>query len=209
MYVHKLAELVGTSKANLQRWNRQNAKLDLNALAYKPGVVRAVCRHYEQHGRAATQEAFPDVKVRSIVERFRIFKPRQVRWTSEQIADAAKMAGLVSLKAQAKYFNRPFANEGSVKSLWAKRLGSKAASVNGMAQWQARFLVTERAPYLQARARALRVCLWVDMEKHLRVDVPEFIASAIKTMADFQRWLWQSQNPRPLILRMIREREIA
>lgn len=206
-----IAAALGTSLTNLKRAFRGTRLAFYNYCTVNPGLVKAVNKFYETHSQEETARHFglKPKQVDHIVNRYNQHAPKQVRWTNEQIAEAVKMAGIVSLKAQAKYFSRPNANVGSIKSLWAKRLSSRAASVNGMAHWQAKHLVTVKARYLQAKARAHRVILWVDMEKCLKPEAPMFIKEAVHALADFQRWLWRSENPKPLILKMIREREHA
>lgn len=207
----EIAEALGTSLANLKRAFRGTRLAFYNYCTVNPGLVRQVNKYYETHTLDETAKAFElkPKQVDHIVNRYKQHAPKQLRWTDQQIIEATRMAGLVSLKNQAKYFNRPRANVGSIKSLWAKRFESRAAAVNGMAHWQAKHLVIVKARYLQARPRAHRVILWVDMEKCLKSEVPKFIEDAIRIMADFQRWLWKSNNPKPLILKMIKERELA
>lgn len=212
----ELAAHIQCSRTNLIRWASRSG-VSLDAHSYKPHVVNAVCSFYEQHGKVKTQERFSDVSVRSIVERnYGRFKPRQIRWTDEQAIEAVKMAGLVSPFAQARYFNRPNANEGAIKSIWVKKFKSAPCSINGMNHWIAKELVTSNARYLQPIGRGRngkptkfrRVILWVDMENCLKREVPGFIKESIEALANFQRWLWKSKNPKPLILKMIKDREL-
>lgn len=214
----ELAIKIKSSRSNLIRWASRHA-ISLDSLSYKPEVVRAVCGFYEMHGRRATERAFPKVSVRSIIEHkgLGMFKPRQTRWDDKSLLEAARMAGLVSPEAQAKYFNRPGAHRGSIKSLWTKRFGFGACKINGMAHWHAKHLVTVKARYLRPYGEGRdgkpvqfrRLILWVNMEKCLKPDVPEFIRDAVKTMAQFQRWLHATPDPATKIKRMIREREAA
>jgi hypothetical protein len=216
MYIKQLAKAVGSSDSTLDRWAKQNG-VNINAHKYRPATIRTVCAFYEKHGLVKTKEAFPDISVRSIIERHKLFKARQTRWTNEQIIEAVKMSGLVSPNAQAKFFNRPNAYNGSIKALWTKRFGFLGGSINGMTHWNARELVDSSAQYLKPKGEGRRgeptlhrwLILWVDLENCLRPDIPDFIRQAIHTMADFQRCLWKSDNPKPLILKMIKEREIA
>lgn len=207
-----IARAVGTSVPSLKRAFRGTRLAYYNWCSANPGLVRQVCKYFETHNQDETAKHFglKRKQVDHAVYRYKKFRsPKQIRWTSEQIAEAVKMAGLVSLRAQARYFNRPNANTGSVKSLWAKRLSSRAASVNGMAHWQAKHLVTSKARYLQSKSRSQRTILWVDLEKCLKSDTPDFIGDAVSTMANFQRWIWRDQNPKRKILKMIKEREIC
>jgi hypothetical protein len=213
---NELAEYIGSSRTNLIRWATANG-VSLDAHSYKPEVKARVLAYYERHGRVKTQKAFPGVGVRSIVERnYGAFQPRQIRWTDEQIIEAARMSGLVSPLAQAKYFNRPRAHVGSIKSLWMKKFKHGGGGINGMVHDTAKHLVTVKARYLKPKGLTRknklvefrRLILWVDIEKCMKPETPAFIQDAIHALADFQRWLHGTKNPRPKILKMIKEREL-
>lgn len=215
MYVHDLAKDVGVSKPTLVRWAKRNG-VSLNALAYKPKVIEQVCRYYEKHGKARTQKRFPNVSVRSIVERYYRrygFKLRQERWTPEQLIFCAKSAGLVSHERLAKHFNRPRANEGSITSVWMKNFKIGGGQVNGLSYSVARHYVKASCPIYETnfwRARrggtefGRKIALWVDVEKHLRADVPKHLADAIRALAKFQRWL-HGAYPRRSIHKILEE----
>ena len=209
----EIAKEVGVSVSSLKRAFRGTRICFFNKHVANPDRVKQVCQFYEEHGREATQKAFPEIKVRSIVERYKLYDPRQVRWTDEQIILAAKYAGILSYDQQAEIFNRPNAHAGSIKSLWMKRFRMAGGSINGMSEFMARTLVTDKCPFVQTRfwetrrgdkSFSRKLYLWVDMEKHLLPDVPDFIRSAIESMADFQRWLFESNNPRNKILKILK-----
>lgn len=214
----EIASAVGTSVSSLKRAFRGTRLAFYNYCVVNPGLVRQVNSYYEKHGKNKTAEAFglKPKQVEHIVYRYKLAKPRQIRWTDKQITEAARMAGLISLKAQAKYFNRPNANAGSIKSLWNKRFQTAGGCINGMTRWTAKELVTSKAKYLKPIGNTRKgepvefrnLILWVDMEKCLKPGLPKFLQDAIYTMADFQRWLWRSDNPKPLIMKMIKEREL-
>jgi hypothetical protein len=218
----EIAQKLGTSVSNLKRAFRGKSIWFHNG-KYKnqPALVRRVMAHYERHGMVATAKAFPQVRVRSIVERANYYgltlRPRQVRWTPDQLAELARMAGIVSVPAQARYFNRPNANEGSIKSVWMKRFGLGGGSVHGMSEFAARHLVRKGTPCLKTafwmtrrenQTFGRKLYLWVDMERNLRREIPPYLRDAVVQMAKFQRWLFQSENPKREIRRMIREREV-
>ncbi len=211
-----IAKEVGASLSSLKRAFRGTRMAFHNKWAINPALVRRIGKFYSRHGMRATEEAFPGVSVRSVVEHYKDFKPRQIRWTDTQITEAARMAGLVSPMAQAKYFNRPRAHVGSIRSLWMKKFGMGWGQVNGMVHHHAKHLVDIKARYLRPvgesrhdeQVQFRRLILWVDMEKCLKPEVPTFMKDAIHTMADFQRWLHGSSDPRKQILRMIKEREV-
>lgn len=220
----EMAERLDTSVSNIKRaFIGTGERLWFKNGKYKnqPELVLAVMEHYAKHGKISTVKAFPNVNVKCIVDRpeyYGLEKPkRQVRWTDREIHEAAKMAGLISPSGQAKYFNRPNAFNGSIKSLWVKKFKLAGGSINGMPYWTAKYLVDSSAQFLRAGGSTRKgapvrfrwVCLWVDMEAALRPETPPFVREAIQTMADFQRWLWKTKNPKPQILKMMREREVA
>lgn len=210
----KICERLGVSVSNLKRSCRgisfwfHNGKYINN-----PKLVNQVLRFYEKNGKLKTQKAFPDIKVRSIIEHADLYgqkiKPRQERWNADSLKLAARMAGLVPMDTQAKILNRPGAGVGSIRSLFAKkRITAQATNINGMPAYYAKHIVTKDCPMFKVKinpnAAVVRsVFLWVDMEKHLVKDVPKFVKHGIKSMADFQRWLWGTKNPKPQILKLL------
>jgi hypothetical protein len=218
MTSRKVAQTIGTSWANVARFARDN-KISLDSISYRDDVIEKVCRYYEKHGGVATQKKFPNVKVRSIVKRHKLFSPRQVRWTDEQLVQVARFAGLISADDQARYFNRPRANAGSIKAAWMKRFGRGGSGVNGLSEYVGRHFVTERCPIIrtqfwaQRRFRkgksthgsARKLYLWVDIKKHMRADVPEWFRECVTVLAKFQRWLHGTSNVREQVLKLIRE----
>lgn len=198
----EVASLLGVSLSNLKRAFRGTRLAFHNKYIANPALVKQVCRYYEKHGRRATEKAFPNVRVRSIVERYKIYRPRQLRWTGEQIVEAARMAGIVPLDKQARIFNRPRAHAGAMKSLWNKRFKLAPREIHGMANNNAKWLVTDDCPRI--KLRHARISLWCDMEKHLRPGVPKYMRDAIKAMAKFQRWLYRGNAPRREIQKYLR-----
>jgi hypothetical protein len=212
----EIAERIGVSEASLKRAFRGVRLGYRQHLLARPELVQQVCAYYEEHGGPRTQKAFPGVNVRSITERYKLFKPRTIRWTDEQLIELAKMGGIISISAQAKFFNRPNAYAGSIKSVWSKKFGMSSAAIHGMSHCQARHLVSKNCPYLYSnfwiskrsnrRKCSRKLYLWVDMEKNLIGDLPSFIRDGIVTMSNFQRWLFKSKDPKSEILKMLRDR---
>lgn len=209
MFIKELAKAVGTSDSNLDRWAKQNG-VNINALKYPEDLVKRVCEYYAKHGKVKTAKRFPNVRLRSIVEKYAT-EPRQVRWTAPQLIRIAQMAGLVSYEQQAAYFDRPRANAGSIKSVWMKRFGSAGGSINGLSRCVAKQYVTLACPFYDTgywvtkRGKATerrRIALWIDVAKHLRPNTPDHLALAIQTMASFQHWL-HGPNPRKRISQIL------
>jgi hypothetical protein len=221
VYRDEIARRIGTSKANLTRWAREHPEINFNAHKYPETVVREVCDYYEKHGKIKTQKKFPEVKIRSIVERYLSgIKPRQEPWTDEQLLRLARMAGIISMSAQAKYFNRPNAHKGSIQSAWMKKFGCGGSSINGLSWHIARHYVDYYCPVLQTRFWKQRkrldgkreyessrmLVLWVDLEKHMSDELPAHIKNGIKALAKFQKWV-HGKNVRKNIVNMMREIE--
>lgn len=213
MPVLQLCQQVGISKAAYQRWRLEEG-MTLRNNAYHPETVEAVLRVYEQasrgKGKHAVREQFPDVTVRSIVERYRAYTPRQIRWTDAQVREAAKMAGLVSHTAQARWFSRPHAASGSLHSLWKKRFQCAPSDLNGFGVHRAGQLATLGCPAvlvqrLEAGAPIAKI-LCLDLARWLHPDVPDWVRDGVAALATFQAWLHGTDDP-AAIRAMIQERE--
>lgn len=207
----EVARMANTSLSNLKRWAR-DSKISLSYHLYKDEIIKKVCAYYEANGKRKTQEMFPEVKVDSIVERHRIFKPRQLKWKDFEIVDAVKMSSFVSFQDQAMKFNRPRAHAGSIVALWQKVLNGKPTEIHGLPKNKARLFISKQCPFIDTplivrtfgdKKCSRKIFLWVDMEKHFLEDCPELIKEAIKAMAEFQRWIFQGKDPKEEIQRMI------
>ena len=210
MIRRELAQHVGISQAQLHRYLTAEG-LDSNARDYPPDVVTTVCLTYQALGTRETQALFPDVRVRSIVDRHKNYAPRQIRWTAEQQRELVRMAGLVSHTAQARYFHRPNAYGGSIKSFWAKGACCAPRDVNGLGAWTAWQVATPGVPAVlvkhQTNGGARPVVLWLDLAAHLRPDVDPFVREVVQALARCQAALHGTTNPAD-IRHMIQEREL-
>lgn len=206
----QIAERVGITLAQLNRYLREQ-NLTSNARNYPPDVVQTVCATYAALGERKTQDLFPDVVVRSIVERHKDYAPRQVRWTGEQALEAVRMAGLVSHTAQARYFGRPNAFEGSIKSFWAKQMACAPKDVHGLGYTVAWQLATAGTPATlvtqAAQSCPHAVVLWLDLVGHLRPTVATEVRQMVEVLARFQAWVFGGITDSTPIRRMIGERE--
>jgi DNA-binding XRE family transcriptional regulator len=217
----EIAEQIGASRSSVMRLGR-DLKLSFNACnQYKlnPIFVKQVCEYYSKHGKAKTLERFPGINLRSIVERYNTFPPRQVRWTDDQLKELARMAGIVSIKAQFKYFDRPGAHEGAIVSAWMKKFRMGGGCVNGLSWHMARNFVTQDCKPIQTKFWRQRegvltnnvgrnIVLWVDLQKHLKPDSPPWLIESIDALANFQVWLHGSSRVRFKIHEMIRTVEL-
>lgn len=203
-----IARRVGVSRSRVNRYCREQG-LHGRSDQYPPEVVAAVTAAYEAGGKHHVRELFPDVQVRSIVERYP-HAPRQRRWQAEELIEAARMAGLVCPTAQARYFGRPNAYAGSIKSLWVKVFQCAPQHINGLGAHLAWHLVTPGTPAVLVRHEIGGQCrpkvLWLEVAAHLRADVAPEIVQVIQSLAAFQGWLHGTNRPEQ-IRAMISERE--
>jgi hypothetical protein len=191
----EIAAVVDVSQAQVNRFLREQA-LRSNVRDYSPEEVQMVCAAYAVLGKVRTQALFPQFVVRSIVERYykpQGLPPRQERWMGEQLIDAARMAGLVSHTAQARFFARPNAYNGSIRSLWQKWFRCAPIHVHGLPLhlgWAyVRPGTTATLVAQQSMPGPRCLLLWLDMAGHLRPDVEPWVVAAIHTLARFQAWL--------------------
>lgn len=216
IYYEKLAKQIGASRSSVMRYARDN-NINVNTHKYRPEIVEETLRFYEKHGKTKTQEKFPSVKVRSIVERYKDFKPRQTRWKDKEIIELVKMAGLICPRSQARYFNRPRSNEGSIKSVWIKKMKCPPTRINGLPHSVAKNLVTKDIKYIKTyglsrdkkTVQYIRLALWIDIEKHMKKQVPGYIKKSVSACAHFQRWLHHGEDVKKEIKRIISERQIG
>ena len=213
MFRWQIAEAVGVSQAQVARYLRETGRPS-NARDYSPDVVAAVLAAYlaapRGAGKRRVQELFPEVCVRSIVERSRDGRARQIRWTPAQLVEAARMAGLVSHGAQARFFGRPNAYDGSIHAVWAKRFQCAPGDLNGLGIHQAWRLARSGCPAVLVRRQEAGVpiakVLWLDLVDWLRPEVEPWVVEAIAALARFQRWLHGGAGTAD-IRQMITERE--
>jgi hypothetical protein len=205
----QIAQRVGISHTQLNRYLAEQG-LTSNARDYPPEIVTAVCATYAALGKRRTQDLFPDVVVRCVIERHRDYPPRQVRWTGTQQIEAVRMGGLVSHTAQARYFDRPNAYEGSIKKFWERVVGCAPRDMHGLGVHQVWRLTTPGVPAVlvtQATQPGPRaIVLWLDLAQHLRPGVAPEGRQMVEVLARFQAWLFGTTDT-TAIRRMIQERE--
>lgn len=200
----QIQERLGVSSSAITRYKR-DAGISLRVKRYAPEVISDVLACYEEHGKHETQQRFPDVCIRSVVERCK-HKPRLRRWTEPEIIEAARMAGLIPPDVQAVGFNRPRAHAGSIHSFWNKRMGGLGGRLHGLPVETAKTILRPGFPVIEtplwiarkrgpSRRHRRRLVLWCQMRPWVHPDTPEFIRDAIRTMTQFQKWLFCTRDP--------------
>jgi len=209
----QLSERFKISIPTLTRWSRYRG-YTLAQQRYSKKLIKEVISYYIKHGKIKTQKRYPEVKLRSIIEKHnKGVCPRQKRWTDSQIFEAVRMAGIVTLKKQAEYFNRPHAHAGSITSLWNKRFNAKGSYINGLPKAAIRGCVTWDMPYYKVKfgkgVKHSGYCMafWKDIEKHLKPSVSDVIRRGVSAMARFSEYLHGKENTVKNIIELIEERE--
>jgi hypothetical protein len=212
-----IAAALDVSLSNLKRAFSGRRLGYYNYCVANPKFVKEVNTYFESHTQEETANHFNLSKkqVDHIIYRYRSAEWKQIPWKDWQLIELVKMAGLISPTAQANFFNRPGAHEGSIKSAWSKKFNLAGGCINGLPQFRAKHFVNCKARYIRPlgmdrsgkKCEFRKLILWVDLENTLKKSCPSFIIEAVNAMASFQRWIWESNDPKPLILKMIKERE--
>lgn len=179
---------------------------------------------YFTQGFRAASEKYPGIMVYSSVSRYTSRRKERV-WSEEEKIEMARMAGFISFDDQVAFLKRPkrAANSLLTHSFWQKRCGIGSHSIHGLIGALKQYLCRHNAPVIalpcqaperrwrgvEARVvppRKRRMVIWADAERHLRPDVPPWVREVARAGARFQRWLYQTDNPRGAILMMMAER---
>jgi hypothetical protein len=189
-----IAATLGVSVANLKRSCPGVSFYYFNRYAANPEMVKEVCNYYQKHGRRATEEKFPEVSVRAIVERYKLYSPRKIPWKDNELIELVKFAGILNFKNQARFFNRPGANEGSIRSAWAKKFKCAPSGIHGLPLYKARLFVSPDCPKIKTQSRQGDgegfIVLFCDAANYIVKDCPDFVRQAILAMAEFQKKLF-------------------
>jgi phosphopantetheine adenylyltransferase/DNA-directed RNA polymerase subunit RPC12/RpoP len=209
--INEIAEILSCSRSSLTRYARDN-NFNYKIYKYSNELRTQVINYYIKNGKNKTVKKFPNVVVDTILEhdpKIKGLRPRQKLWTEKQIIQLAKMAGLVSMEMQAKFFNRPRAFKGSIKSAWSKKFKLGAKHINGLFKNKADY-ITENCPCIETSHYFNgKLCLWVDIQKHLKKGLSKDIHLLIQTGVDFQKWLWGGGNIKNKIIKFMTEVENA
>lgn len=206
MPINDIADCLNVHRSTIKRAGNALG-LSFAIKVYSEELVRELLEYYKTHTRAETQKKYPGVRVRSIVERTPLKEYyKQVRFTDEQAFLILRMGGLVRKKVIAKYLDRPNAYEGSIKSFFVKR-GLTAKTINGLYKNKAHY-IAPGCPSIEVNFyNDCKICLYVDMAKHLRPRLDKPVIDAINTMAHFQTWLWGGGNVKAKIKYWIKKLE--
>lgn len=216
----EIAKKIGASRSGVMRLGRDlNLSFNhCNRYKANPQLVKQVCKYYEKYGKIKTQKKFPHINVRSIVEHYNYFKPRQTKWTESQIKDLAQMAGIISMESQAKFFQRPNAHKGSIISVWMKNFKRSGGSLNGISWNIAKHFVTNDCKPIQTKfwsqrnsttqnLKKRKLVLWTEINQYIRPELPIHIKEAIACLSRFQEWLYGTCQVAKEVNKMIQERE--
>jgi hypothetical protein len=132
---------------------------------------------------------------------------RPSRLRDEHLIQIARMGGLISTGKQAKLLG--FQGYQGVKSVWHHRFGFGPKHLHGMRPKDAAEILKPGFPTLiVGRAHChgfLRIVLWCEMKPWLLEGLPKFFTEAIAAMAQFQCWLYQTDNPRQAIEELMKQ----
>lgn len=197
-----IAELLGVSLSNLKRSCPEVKFTFFNRFSNNPELVKEVVIYFEENGIKKTKERFPDISVRSIIEHYPRNKARQKKWTDEEIIQAIKFGPFVSLKDQFLFFKRPRAFEGSIRSLWSKRIKGTRSRIHGLPSYIVKeFLNLEAKPHPTKLESVKELYTWETLKKNIKKDAPDFLKETINAGYKFHLWLY-GENPNNEITRI-------
>ena len=219
-YNYKELCIIGKfSKSSLGRFCRDK-KLSCKKIIYSKEVVQKVLKFYETHNKHETQFQFPNVRVRSIIEHTP-HKLKCSKWTQKELIEIIKMAGLVSFKSQSLFLKKKTWK--TVDAFIRKRNYGRFSLLNGLPKEKARYFCPasyKNRSYYEILCPSIKVktlneskmnkeiFLWCDIINHLKPNCPNAFKQITEAMVKFQCWIWENNNPKELILKMIKEREI-
>lgn len=186
---------------------------------YSKEIVSAVLEECEQRGPLATQRLFPNVRVSSIINRYRRETARKYAvWSAKEIVHASRMAGIIDRNAQAQLLPGQKRTPRAIFSFWTSRCRS-TAYLHGLTRKMGRMVAQKDCPIVPRnggwtvkakkkdaplkRMVSCWIVLWCDLERHLKPCVPKGIANAIRCMAEYQRWIFAPKDPGVAIRKMI------
>lgn len=213
--IKQISDEVGISISKITRFRKLN-NLARRHRRYTQETINDVLRYYEQHGRVATQKHFPDVNVPCITDVYE-HAPRVEPWKQEDLFMVVRMAGLAPPSVLAGLIHRRGMHAGTIESVLFRKMGiTRVATLHGLGRHCAKWLAYENCPFVvrplwrrrtttKQKNPLRRTYLWCDLVRHMRADIPDFVREGISAMADFQRWLFKNDNPRPVILKMMHD----
>ena len=207
--INEIAKEIGMSRSSVKRIGNYFG-ISFFIQKYSDDLIEEVLKFYWSNGKKKTAERFPDVKVRTIIDhKGKGYRKRQKRWTDEQIIQLIRMAGIIPIEKQYKIFNRPLAHKGSIKSAWTKKFGVAQKRINGLYTNKALYIAKDKCPYIETQFYdKSKLYLWIDLEKNLKTGINNDIKLAVKTLANFQRWIWGGGYIKMKILKMIKKYEV-
>ena len=112
---HEICSELGISLASLKRAFR-GTRIPWIKEFINQQMSEKVSKYYETHTLDETQKKFKNIRVRSIIERYKIHKAKCVKWTDHDVVVQVRMQGLISYNAQAKFFKKKKLNKGGIIS---------------------------------------------------------------------------------------------
>ncbi len=164
-------------------------------LKYDPTLVVEVLNYFDSNGKIKTQEKFPDINIRSVVERYG--KGRNTRckkWSNNDLIELMKMGGIISFENQAIFFNRPRAHKGSIVSVWQKVFGVSSRCMNGLPKYKAEKIAKKECPYIKSEYKnGMKLYLWCDLKNYLLPNCSEVVKRCINIMCEFQERIFNGE----------------
>ena len=193
----EMAKILGLPEIRVQRAASYIKITFPGCKKYSDDLIEEVLAYYKNEGPQKTREAYPDLKLRSIIEKYgKGIQPHNRKWTNDEILEVIKLSGIFNAKKTASIFKRKKATEKSINKVW-HRLKCKPTQILGLPKYKGHLFVKKSCPrFKPLRSNGSEYFLWSDIVKHIKPDCPFFIKDAFEALSEFQIHLYGTKNVR-------------
>ena len=180
----EIANKLGTSRSTVNRCLKKNNIKTGQPKSYPINIRNAVINFYASHTLKETQKQFPNVKVRSIIERYTTLE-KQNYWTFEEELKAISMLSEKSTAEISKILGR---GKRAVSKRIQRNYQIAPKHLNGIAYRLCKHVL--RSNFIPEKKGNIYIVNWNDFDKYISTK-NKTILECVKVLAKFRTWLCQ------------------
>lgn len=180
----EIANSLRTSRATVNRCLRDNGIKTGQPKQYPIEIREAVIAFYATHNKYETQKQFPDVRVRSIIERYET-EAKQNFWTFEE---ELKVLSMVTEKSTASIAKELKRGPASVNKMLRLRYNVSPKHLNGIAYRLCKHVLS--SDYIPTKKGNAYIVNWQDFDTFIDTKNKDIIM-CVRILAEFRRFLCQ------------------
>lgn len=186
--INDIAQDLGVSRSTIKRiGKKENIRFTFYKKSfYKRDYKKKVLKYYENHTLEETKKKFNNNSIRSIIETNQ-HKEKLSRWKENEIIYVIKNYPKKNMKEIAGCLKRPNAMEGSIRSLYLKRLKFTGNFYHGLPKYKARIFVNKQCKY--EKIGFYNIASWENILKYKKTDCPNVVIKIAKSMILFKNWI--------------------